>query len=248
MHAQTQSVFCLPSPLFYFFLHHSHFDWQFTGGETVSRQDKAVLLFARQDSLEKKGIVGEKGARFRHLWRWEGGSYLFMFLLDVFTSQPHVRLFKPQCIWHEQWAPLIYIDFNSQLVDRLSWVVLIVWRKHRWKEYQGTAFDFTGGVRIESEHFDQFGETFTNSFNHWRRSCKYIITTFTTTTSTTSTTLSKPFWLNWAENESWVLMGETPAHFRCNNLIWIKIEKKYLSPKVKQYRVAEKWNDKQIEC
>lgn len=96
MRAQTQSDFCLPFPLFYFFLfHHSHFDWQFTGGETVSRQDKAVLLFARQGTLEKKGIVGKKGARFRHHWRWEGGSRLFMLLLDVFTSQPHVRLCEP---------------------------------------------------------------------------------------------------------------------------------------------------------
>lgn len=96
MRAQTQSEFCLPSLLFYFFLfHHSHFDWQFTGGETVSRQDKALLLFARQGTLEKKGIVGEKGARFRHHRHWEGGSRLFMLLLHVFTSQPHVRLGEP---------------------------------------------------------------------------------------------------------------------------------------------------------
>lgn len=63
---QTRNTkwFVVPSPPFNcFFFHHSHFDWQFTKGETVSRQDKAIRLFARQDTLEKKDIVGEK-------WRW----------------------------------------------------------------------------------------------------------------------------------------------------------------------------------
>lgn len=58
-----------------------------------TRQSRSAVC--QQGTLEKKGIVGEKGARFRHHWRWEGGSRLFMLLLDVFTSQPHVRLCEP---------------------------------------------------------------------------------------------------------------------------------------------------------
>lgn len=91
-HAHTNTKwFLLPSPPFYFSLfHHSHFDWQFTrGGDCIpTRRSRFAVCQTGYTGEEKH--CGRKEGWDSDITGWEGRSLLFMFLLDVFTLQPHV--------------------------------------------------------------------------------------------------------------------------------------------------------------